>query len=127
VLSQGSIENFSTRGKILVKTILPLRYGTSAGQLRSTLDGIHRLLVGHPEIETETARVRLVDYGVRAIELELFAYVRTSDIRHFLAVREDLLLQIAEVVEASGSGFVRPAIVEVLPESTPAQPRQRAS
>jgi hypothetical protein len=67
VLSQDSIENFSTRGKILAQTTLRLRYGTSAQTTEN------------PEIETGTSRVRLVDFGVRAIELELFAYVLTSD------------------------------------------------
>jgi MscS family membrane protein len=126
VLSQASIENFSTRGKILMHTTLRLRYGTSAEQLRSVLDGIHKLLAENPEIETGTSRVRLVDFGVRAIELELFAYVLTSDFTEFLAVREELLLQIAGVVEASGSGFARPEIVEVTPESTSTQEKERA-
>jgi MscS family membrane protein len=126
VLSQASIENFSTRGKILVHTTLRLRYGTSAEQLRSVLDGIHKLLAENPEIETGTSRVRLVDFGVRAIELELFAYVLTSDFTEFLAVREELLLQIAGVVEASGSGFARPEIVKVTPESTSTQEKERA-
>jgi MscS family membrane protein len=116
VLSQDSIENFSTRGKILAQTTLRLRYGTSAEQLRSILDGIQQLLAERPEIETETSRVRLVDFGVRAIEIELFAYVLTSDFLEFLAVREELLLQIATIVEAAGSSFARPEIVEVTPE-----------
>ena len=69
--------------------------------------------------------MRLVDFGLRAIELELFAYVLTSEILKFLAVREELLLQIAGIVEATGSGFARPEIVEAGPVSTPSQEKQR--
>ena len=47
----------------------------------------------------------------RAIELELFAYVLTSDVVKFLSVREELLLEIAAIVEASGSGFDQPTQV----------------
>jgi MscS family membrane protein len=126
VLSQETIENFSSRGKILAKTTLRLRYGTSTEQIRSILDGIRQLLAERRDIETESSRVRLVDFGVRAIEIELFAYVLTSDYREFLAVREDLLLQIAGIVESAGSGFARPEIVEVSPEATPAQAKQQA-
>jgi MscS family membrane protein len=108
VLSQANIENFATRDKMLVQTTLRLRYGTTAAQLRAVLDGIRAVLAQHPKLETETSRIRLVDFGVQAVELELFAYVLTSDGLTFLSVREDLLLQIAALVEASGSGFAQP-------------------
>lgn len=110
-LSQSSVENFATRDKILVQSTLRLRYGTTVDQLRNVLSGIRAILEERRDIETGTARVRLVDFGVRAIEIELFAYVLTPDLLEFLAAREDLLLQIAAIVEASGSSFARPTIV----------------
>jgi len=108
VLSQANIENFATRSKIVAQANLRLRYGTTAEQLRSVLDGVHKLLWENQKIEPETARIRLVAFGERAIELELFAYVLTSDYLQFLCVREDLLLRVAAVVESSGSGFAMP-------------------
>jgi MscS family membrane protein len=108
VLSQANIENFATRDKMLLQTTLRLRYGTTAEQLKAVLDGIRALLAQHPKLEIETSRIRLIDFGVYAIELELFAYVLTSDGLTFLSVREDLLLQIAAIVESSGSGFAQP-------------------
>jgi len=107
-LSQANIENFATRRKMLVQTNLQLCYGATATQLRSVLEGIQELLAENPKIETPSARIRLVNFGARAIELELYAYVLTQDNNEFLAVREDLFLHIAEVVEASGSSFARP-------------------
>jgi MscS family membrane protein len=118
ILAQANIENFATRGKILVQTTLRLRYGTTAEQLRSVLDRIYQLLRENSSFEAETARIRLVDFGASAIELEVFAYVLTSDALKFLAVREDLLLQIASIVESSGSGFAQPTQFVYL-ESTP--------
>jgi MscS family membrane protein len=111
VLSQANIENFATRSKILAQANLRLHYGTTAGQLRLILEGVHKLLVNNPKIERETARIRLVGFGDCAIEVELFAYVLTSDYLQFLSVREDLLLQVAEVVESWGSGFAMPTQV----------------
>ena len=108
VLAQAGIENFATRQKILVQTTLRLRYGTSVDQLRRILDSVRALLAQHPKIETGTSRIRLVNFGDRAVELELFAYVLTADFPEFLAVREEVLLQIAATVEASGSGFAQP-------------------
>ena len=108
VLSQAGIENFATRHKILAQTTLRLRYGTTVTQLRRILDDIGTLLHANPNIEKATASIRLVDFGDRAVELELFAYVLTSDNSEFLAVREGLLLEIAATVEAAGSGFAQP-------------------
>jgi MscS family membrane protein len=108
VLSQEGIENFATRQKIMVRTTLRLRYGTSVEQLRRILEGVRRLLEAHPRLERESARIRLVDFGERAVELELFCYVLTREAPEFLAVREELLLQVAGVVEAAGSGFAQP-------------------
>ena len=75
------------------------------------LSRIRTLLVERPDIETATARIRLVDFGERAIELELFAYVLTRDYEAFLSVREELLLQIATIVESSGTSFAQPTHV----------------
>src|SRR5262245_26496311 len=108
LLAQGSIENFTTRGKIPAQTILRLRYGTTAEQLQAVLTGIQRVLTEHPKVENESARATLVEFGPQAVELELFAYITTSDMSTFLKVREHLLLRVAAVVESSGSAFAAP-------------------
>ena len=105
VLAQSGIENFATRRKVLAQGILRLQYGTSVAQLRRILAGIRKLLDDCPDVEAGTSRVRLVNFGPEAIELELFAYLLTSDVPEFLAMREELLLGIAAVVEAEESGF----------------------
>jgi MscS family membrane protein len=108
VLAQAGIENFASREKILAQTVLRLRYGTSAQQLKRILDGVRELLAANPKIEKGSARIRLINFGERALELELFAYVLTADFAEFLAVREGLFLEIASTVEAAGSAFAQP-------------------
>jgi MscS family membrane protein len=129
VLAQAEIENFATRQKILIQTILRLRYGTTAEQLQSILDKIRILLGENPNLEKETSRVRLVNFGREAIELELFAYVRTTEAPKFLAEREKVLLEIAVIVEAAGSGFAQPTQFVYMDEwagsESPAQPSTR--
>ena len=114
VLAQAGIENFASRRKILVQTTLRLRYGTSVEQLRRVLDGTRRLLDGNQKLEKGTSRVRLVNFGENAVELELFAYVLTADSLEFLAVREELLLDVASVVESSGTAFAQPKEVIIM-------------
>lgn len=104
-LAQAGIENFATRHKILALTTLRLRYGTNVVQLRRILENIRGLLGRHARIEQPTAYVRLVNFGMDAIELELSAYLQTPDGEEFRALREELLLDIASIVEAAGSAL----------------------
>jgi MscS family membrane protein len=53
--------------------------------------------------------VRFVGFGATSLDLEIYAYVETWDWDQFLAIREDLLLRIIDVVEASGTGFAFPS------------------
>jgi len=107
-LSQSNVENWATRTKSLIQQRIPLRYGTSADQLRAILGSITGFLAEHPKIERGSARIRLVDFGERAIELEIFCYVLTGEVPQYLIVKEEVLLRIATIVEAEGSGFARP-------------------
>jgi hypothetical protein len=43
------------------------------------------------------------------MDLEIFAYVLETEYEAFLAVQEDLLLRIMDLVESSGSGFAFPS------------------
>jgi MscS family membrane protein len=120
ILSQSSLENLTSRTKILLQNTLRVRYGSTTSQLRQILTGIRDLLDKHPSLEAASARIRLVNFGERAIELELFAYVLTSNWVEFLTVREELLLQVAAIIEESGTAFAQPSVV--LEEATGVMP-----
>jgi MscS family membrane protein len=107
-LSQSNIENFATRRKILVQTLLRLSYGTTAAQLDAVLAQLRTMLLEQPDVEAGTSRARLVNLGTQAIEIELFAFIETADYATFLAGRERLLLKATAIVEAAGTGFARP-------------------
>ena len=114
-LAQAGIENFATRHKILALTTLRLRYGTRVEQLRRILENVRGLLARHARIEKESAYVRLVNFGVDAIELELSAYLMTADGEEFRALREELLLDIAVIVEAAGSALAPTRFMQLEP------------
>ncbi|HET9220763.1 MAG TPA: mechanosensitive ion channel domain-containing protein [Terriglobia bacterium] len=122
VLAQAEIENFATREKILIQTILRLRYGTTAEQLQRILEGIRTLLAENSNLENQTSRIRLVNFGREAIELELFAYVRTTDPAQFMEQREKLLLDVAGIVESAGSGFAQPTQFVYMDERASSEP-----
>ena len=104
-----SIENFAARDKILFNHTLTLRHETTADQLRFVLAGARTLLYQHPRVEQATARVRLLRFTPTGLDVELFAYVTTTDFEEFLAVQEDLLLRLMDTVEAGGTALAVPS------------------
>ena len=66
------------------------------------------MLNEHPQIESGTSRVRVANFAGAAFELELFAYGKTGDWAEFTAIRQDVILKIAEIVEAAGTRFAAP-------------------
>src|SRR5690606_493683 len=85
------------------------RYETTPDQLRFLLVELKKMLVSHPRVSPEPARVRFVGFGDYSLNLEIFAYVRTSDFDEFLAVKEDIFLRIMDIVAESGTGFAFPS------------------
>jgi MscS family membrane protein len=107
--SSLQLENFSARDRIRFFAMLGLRYETTAEQMRWILVELKRLLLAHPKVHPDPARIRFVGFGAYSLDLELFSYIRTTDWDEFLAIREDLMLLIMDVVEKSGSGFAFPS------------------
>ena len=108
------LENFTKRDRILLHAIINLRYETTADQLRFVLAELRRLLISHPKIHPDPARVRFVGFGSHSLDLEVFAYVCTSEYDEYLAIREDVYLRMMELVLKSGTGFAFPSQVNYL-------------
>jgi MscS family membrane protein len=107
--SSMGLENFAPREKIRFAPIIQVAFDTSPVQLRNILRAITELLLRHERIERDSARVRFVGFGDSSIRLEVFSYVQTADYGEFLAIQEELLLRIMEIVEAAGTRLAVPA------------------
>ncbi len=103
------IENLTLRDRLRFSTTLSLRYETTPEQMRRVLDGLRALFAGHPKVGRELLRLRFAALGSSSLDVEINAYVVTTDVDEFLAIREDLLLHIMDVVQGAGSGFAFPS------------------
>jgi MscS family membrane protein len=106
-LAQMQFENFGPRRKCLINQHFSLRIETQVEQLRFVLDRVQSMLNQQPAVETGS-RVRVSSFVGAAFELELWAYVKTSDWTEFTGIRQDVILKIAEIVEAAGTRFAAP-------------------
>jgi hypothetical protein len=85
-------------------SVAPL-YETTADQMRHVLAGLRRLFANHPRIDAESLRVRFIGYGACSLDIEVFALAETNDWATFLAIQEDALLKVMDVIRGSGCSF----------------------
>jgi MscS family membrane protein len=103
------LENFAVRDMMRLYTVIGVRYETTPDQMRFLLEELRGVLREHPRVSPDPARVRFVGFGSSSLDLEVYAYVTTSDWNEYLAIREELYLQFMDAVERAGSGFAFPS------------------
>jgi MscS family membrane protein len=108
-LSKMPIVNFALRDQMLIRSVIGVRCETSPEQLRYLLVKIRDMLLGHPRIHPDSVRARFVSFGASSLDIEIFAYVTTTDQAEFLGIREDVFLRVMDIVEQSGTGFAFPS------------------
>lgn len=109
VLSKMPIVNLTRRDRIQLSPVLGLRYETTPEQLRDVLTKLRELLQAHAMVSPEDCRVRFIGFGDSSLNVEVMAYIETSDWAEFLAVQEDICLRMIDTVEAAGTGFAFPS------------------
>ena len=107
--SSDNIENYAHRDKFLFNPKFGLRYESTPDQIRYLLVELRAVLYAHPMVLPEPSRVRFTELGADSVNLEFFAYLSVTTFDDFLEVKEDLLLQMMDVVGESGTGFAFPS------------------
>ncbi len=108
-LSAMNVENFGMREKVYFHHTIGVRSETTAPQLRGLLDALRTLLAADAQVEPSTARVRLIRFGPSSLDIDIAAYVLTTDDLKFLEVQENLLLRIMDTIESSGTATAFPS------------------
>jgi MscS family membrane protein len=112
--SKMEITNLTMRDRMLIKTVLGLRYETTPDQLRYLLEKLREMLIAHPQILKESMYVRFVGFSDFSLNIEINAYIGTQKYQEFLRIQEDIFLRIIDVAAAAGTGFAFPKNEEAL-------------
>jgi MscS family membrane protein len=118
-LANMDLENISRRNMSLFQTTLELRHDTSADKLRTLISEIRTLLRDHPKVNPEFVRVHAAQFAKSSIEVTINCRIETKVLDEFLAIRENLLLQITDLLSRSGIQWAAPPQVLYLPEEGP--------
>ena len=109
MFASGKIENLTQRDKILYRTRLRLSYNDTPAQVKQVLSKIRELIDRHEFIDEQGSRVRFLEFGEYAQELELYVYIKTKDFSEYLEHREDVNLKINDIIESAGAHLTVPA------------------
>jgi MscS family membrane protein len=112
--SQMQIENFASRDRIWLNKTIGLVYSTKASQLRAIVAETTDYLKQHPRMDPSSVRVRFINLGDYALQLEIFAYADCKDWGEYLGIQEEILLSIMDIVERNGSAFAFPTQTMVM-------------
>jgi len=103
-----TLENLSRRDKIWFHPRLSLARETSPAQIRQLLDSISHLLASTEKVCADGRAVRFAAVGAYSLDMDVSAYVSTSDDNEFSLVQQELLLRLLEIVEAAGTHLALP-------------------
>lgn len=108
-LAKRKIINYSRRDQFLLRHTLGLRYETSESQISQIIEAIRSYLEAHEMVAEAPLRVHFVGMAAYTLDVEIYAYIKTSDRNAFLATQESMLLKFMEIVHSCGADFAFPS------------------
>ena len=108
LIASVEVENLSFRTKIRYWPTLRLRYDTTPDQLRFISTGIMEALEQNERIHEDPLRVRFTDFDNDALLIKVHSFIKTTDFTEYLAIAEEINIQIMEIVKSSGTSFALP-------------------
>jgi MscS family membrane protein len=101
------LTNTDRRDRLVVNGIVGLRYGTTQAQLRQVVEEAARFFERHPVIDEKASTLRLTEFGVYSLDLELVAQLTTRNRSELGPLRQEILLEIAGIVERAGTDLAQ--------------------
>jgi len=123
-VANAVLENFRQRDKILFRQTVRLRYNLAPDHVRYALQELRQTLKQNNRVEDASSRVRLLRFVDAGMDVEIYAYLLVRDYADFLALQEDLLLNIADTLERTGAGVAFPAPTTLLAKEVAVDPEK---
>lgn len=104
-LADQRLESFEPRDRMRLSTTLSITYGTTRSQMNAVLEGLERVLRGHPRIWPDAVTVKFKEIGAGGLDVEVNAWFQVPTWSDFQRCREEVLLGFMQVVEDAGTTF----------------------
>ena len=112
VFSDSPILNYSQRQYRRIKWIIGLTYDTSVTQIKNICSNIaHHIENSEDFIKNDTYQlfVRVEKFNDSSIDLLIYTFTSTNDWDKYLSIKENLALELKNIVEKNNSSFAFPS------------------
>lgn len=109
ILTNGPIENFTTRDRRRIKMNLSITYDTPADKIEAFVNGIQKLIQNHEQVHQDFYLVRFNHYLDSGLNIFVYLFTRTIDWAEYLKIREEINLSIFRLAESLGVEFAFPS------------------
>ncbi|WET42591.1 mechanosensitive ion channel family protein [Citrobacter enshiensis] len=109
IFSSISVENPGRMTNRRIKTVIGLRY-EDAGKVRDIVGAVRSMLQHHPDIDQkQTLLVYLNEFGDSSLNILVYCFSKTTVWKEWLAVQQDVYLNIIDIVQSHGADFAFPS------------------
>ena len=109
-IANNPIENFSRRQNRRIKMYIGLTYDTPVKIVGKIVREIREMLIKHPRIDKNlTLLVYFDEFGESSLNIFVYTFTDTADWEEYLAIKQDVMFKIMEIVENNGSSFAFPS------------------
>lgn len=110
-VADSNVENWSSRDRLRHVFAIGLTYETTLDQVRLVIDELKRYLYQRDDV-SEGFAVRLGEFADSSMNVDVAFYIETTDWGAFTAAREEILLEVANIVARVGADFAFPTMVQ---------------
>lgn len=126
VFAQIAVENPSRMTNRRINETIGLRYDDAAVLLQVVTD-IETMLQAHPDIDTsQTLMVNVNAFAESSLDFFIYCFTKTTDWQYFHQVKQDVLLQILNIIDRHGAEVAFPTSVVELGGSLDSQIKHQA-
>ncbi|EGT3571562.1 mechanosensitive ion channel family protein [Citrobacter amalonaticus] len=109
VFSSISVENPGRMSNRRINTVVGLRY-EDAGKIGVIVDAIRQMLQNHSDIDQQqTLLVYFNGFGDSSLNIMVYCFTRTTVWEEWLAVQQQVYLNIIDIVQSHGADFAFPS------------------
>ncbi|RKZ15114.1 mechanosensitive ion channel family protein [bacterium] len=107
-LANATVENHSVMPKRRIKFTLGVTYESTVDQVRSLVQGIEEYLRGNTDIDQEFMLVKFTTFNESSLDIFIYCFTVSTDWTEHLRVRQEVNLDIMELVEKMGMSIAFP-------------------
>lgn len=108
-MANEAITNWTRMQKRRIKMRIGLTYSTSITQMETILKELRDMLQAHPEIHNDQIMIFFDEFGDSSLNLFCYFFTNTTVWAEYLAVRENVNLEMMKIVEKNGASFAFPS------------------